>query len=333
MLPPDFDPDGPARPGRAFGLPHALNEAAVRVLPLPWDATASSGTGTAGGPAAILEATAQVDLHDRRWGEAWRAGIAWGEAPAFLADLAPRALAAADRARAGDAVALAFVNEAGARVHDAVAAWVAAELDAGAIPAVVGGDHSVASGAIAAAARSPIGVLHVDAHADLRVAYEGFAYSHASVMDHALAASPDLVLSSIGLRDLGHAERDRIATDPRVHAVFDDRFADAAGGPWGHLLDEAIRPLPPAVWVSFDVDGLDPSLCPGTGTPVPGGLSWHQATALLARLVHSGRRIVGFDLCEVAPAPWDAAVGARLLHQLACAAITSHAPGAPHGRS
>ena len=101
----------------------------------------------------------------------------------------------------------------------------------------------------------------------------------------------------------------------------------SGGVSWRSLVAEILAPLPERVWVSFDIDGLDPSLCPHTGTPVPGGLSWHQATTLLRALASSGRRIVGFDLCEVAPGPgpagesWDAIVGARLLYKLAGWAI------------
>jgi len=320
-----FDPDGPAPDGTLFGLPHSLGDARVRVLPVPWDATASSGLGTAGGPAAVLAASAQVDLFDRRYGEAWRAGFALDEAPAAAA-IALEMQAAAGAARAGDEAALVAVNAAGARLHEQVADWVRAQLRDGAIPAVLGGDHSVASGAIVAAAgqHGGLGVLHVDAHADLRDAYEGFRWSHASVMHNVLALS-DASLSSVGLRDLGHAEHRRIESDPRIHAVFDDELAAAAaaGQPWGALLDRAVAALPDVVWVSFDIDGLDPALCPGTGTPVPGGLSWHQATELLAKLAASGRRVVGFDLCEVGPGPADALVAARLLYQLGASAIAS----------
>jgi agmatinase len=106
-----------------------------------------------------------------------------------------------------------------------------------------------------------------------------------------------------------------------------------AGEPFAVLADEVAASLPPNVYVSFDIDGLEPSLCPNTGTPVPGGLSFEQAEAVLAAVVRSGRRIVGFDLCEVAPAPaargsageWDANVGARMLFKLIGYALASRA--------
>ena len=97
----------------------------------------------------------------------------------------------------------------------------------------------------------------------------------------------------------------------------------ALGRPFSALVEEILAPLPPNVWISFDIDGLDPALCPATGTPVPGGLSWREASVLLAALGQSGRRIVGFDLSEVGPEPWDANVAARLLYKLSGWAIAS----------
>jgi agmatinase len=97
------------------------------------------------------------------------------------------------------------------------------------------------------------------------------------------------------------------------------------------ILLDGLQHLPKTLWISFDVDGLDPSLCPGTGTPVPGGLSWHEAITLLELVASTGRRVVGFDLCEVGTSPWDANVGARLLYTLCGLAVMSQ--GDRHERS
>jgi agmatinase len=96
------------------------------------------------------------------------------------------------------------------------------------------------------------------------------------------------------------------------------------------MIGRAVADLPPRVWVSFDIDGLDPALCPNTGTPVPGGLSFAEAVGLLRLLTASGRKVVGFDLSEVAPGPdgrsrWDANVGARVLYKLIGFALMSQA--------
>ncbi|MCA9542835.1 MAG: arginase family protein [Myxococcales bacterium] len=317
-----FDPDGPADFDGPFGLPHGLDQAAVVVIPAPWDGTASFHRGTADGPAAVLEASQQVDLHHAIYGDAiWRAGVA-----AEPAD--PRFdgwRAVADAARDPEAI-----NPVSAAIDAHLQARVAARLAAGQIPAVLGGEHSVALGGLRAAlAREPaLGVLHIDAHADLRVAYEGFEFSHASVFDHFLReAGPQARLVSVGLRDVGRAEVARIQAEDRVRAFFDHDLAAAklAGTGFAELADRVVGDLPATVWISVDIDGLDPSLCPTTGTPVPGGLSWHEITHLLRAVARSGRRVLGFDLCEVGPGPWDANVGARLLYELAGTALHSTA--------
>ena len=175
-------------------------------------------------------------------------------------------------------------------------------------------------GAFRAAVRAHpgLGILHVDAHADLRDAYEGFEHSHASILFNALQLADLGPVVQVGLRDVGTRERSLAQAEARVHWWTDDRMATAMhrGATFAELVERILAPLPEQVWISFDVDGLDPSLCPGTGTPVPGGLSWREAMGLLRGLGTSGRRIVGFDLCEVGPTAWDANVGARLLYKL-----------------
>jgi agmatinase len=318
-LDPDFDPDAPGD-GTLFGLPHPVDEAGVVVLPVPFDATTSFGHGTAGAPEAVLEASQQVDLSDPETGEPWRAGIALDGPAPWLAEAVATALADAARARAGDGSALARVNAVGDRVADHVEAWTEARLARGQIPAVLGGDHSVPLGAFRAAVRRfpGLGILHVDAHADLRDAYEGFRHSHASIFFNALQLDGLDTVVQVGLRDLGTRERALAAAEPRVVWWTDDRIATHLheGEAFGALVGRMLAPLPENVWVSFDVDGLDPALCPGTGTPVPGGLTWREAMTLLRALGTSGRRIVGFDLCEVGAHPFDANVGARLLYKL-----------------
>jgi len=199
------------------------------------------------------------------------------------------------------------------------------------------------------AARFPgMGILHIDAHADLRVAYQGFVQSHASIMHNVLEAVPSLArLVQVGIRDLCEAEAERIAgSNGRIRTFFDSELSAQKheGTPFTQLCEKIVGELPPQVYVSFDIDGLDPALCPHTGTPVPGGLSFAEIVTLLRTLVRSGRRIVGFDLCEVAPAPaprrraseasheppdeWDASVGARVLYKLIGFALVSQ-PGEP----
>lgn len=331
-----FDPDGPGHGDNLFGLPNTADNALVQVIPVPWEATASYGRGTRGAPAAVLEASQQVDLHDLHFGDFWRAGIVLLPVePGFegWADAADSDAQAVIAAGGGLAAEAARVDAFGDRVHGAVLSRARQILAAGRMPAVLGGDHSSPYGLIQAVAEAHpgVGILHVDAHLDLRVAYLGFRWSHASIMHNALELPGVGRLVGVGYRDVGRAEVERVRAAPeRIRAFFDHEVGAALsqGRAWASLCDEIVDALPPEVYVSIDIDGLDPALCPGTGTPVPGGLSWRDAQVLLARLSAS-RRVVGFDLCEVGTSEWDANVGARVLYKLAGCAVRSRGGGLP----
>ena len=331
-----FDPSAASLPGSGvFGLPHSEAEAGVVLVPVPFEATTSYGGGAARGPAAVLEASRQVDLFDVETGRPYQAGIHMQPIPARILALDARARAdAAPVIEAGGvanggpelAEAAARVNAASAEVNAWVESEVSRLLAAGKKVGVVGGDHSVAFGGIAAHARRfpGMGVLHLDAHADLRNAYEGFEHSHASILFNVVERLPGVSrLVQVGLRDVSDEEMAYVeASQGRVVAHHDALLAAARfeGESWAAQVRRMLEPLPGDVYLTFDVDGLDPTLCPHTGTPVPGGLSFQEACALVAGVVKSGRRIVGLDLVEVAPGPdgdqWDGNVGARLLYKM-----------------
>ena len=327
-----FDPDAAAAEGSGiYGLPHTPAEARVVIVPVPFEATTSYGGGTSAGPRAILEASKQVDLYDRETGHPYEAGIAMlDEDPRVVQwNAEAKRIAQSVIARGGpvDAEtrrAAAEVNEFGERLTEWGYARTRARLDAGKIAGTLGGDHSVPFGAIQAyAERFPgLGILHLDAHADLRDTYEGFTWSHASIF-HCVMTRLDGVgrLVQVGVRDLGSAESALIeSSGGRIVTYFDADVAarKETGTPFAAIADEIVAELPHDVYLSWDIDGLDPTLCPGTGTPVPGGLSWNEAIGLLRALVRAKKRIVGLDLCEVAPGAteWDANVGARLLYKM-----------------
>jgi len=329
-----FDPNATApKDSGIFGLDCAETNAAIVLVPVPFAATVSYGGGAERGPEAVLAASRQVDLYDLQFGRVYERGIHLRQADPELRPSHERArvlveahLEAPERTAAAS---LAAVDAAGARMNEIVRRETASILAAGRIPGIVGGDHSVPFGAIAAvAARFPgVGILHVDAHADLRVAYEGFRWSHASIMDNVLREIDGVQrLVQVGIRDFCEQELQSIqASEGRVITHFDvdwhrRRFL---GATFDSLCREAVDALPQHVYVSFDIDGLDPALCPHTGTPVPGGLSFPEAVHLIETVVKSGRRIVGFDVVEVAPGDteWDANVGARLLYKLCGAAV------------
>ncbi len=330
-----FDPDAPAAGDGIFGLPFTPDDAEVVLLPVPWEATVSYRPGTAGGPLAILAAGAQVDLFDREAGRPYRRGIAMlpvsgaiRERSAEARALAERVIAAGGVEHDGTVAGLAarvdtLCEEMNAWVYRTAGEW----LDRGKLVGAVGGDHSSPFGLIRALAeRHPgVGILHLDAHADLREAYEGFTWSHASIMFNVVRRLPQVDrVVQVGIRDFGEREDALIRGNPdRIRTFFeaDTRRRLQDGETWSALADEMIAPLPKDVYLSFDIDGLDPALCPHTGTPVPGGLSFAEAVSLLRKVAESGRRIVGFDLSEVAPDPegkseWDGNVGARLLYKM-----------------
>ncbi|HEU4615910.1 MAG TPA: agmatinase family protein [Kofleriaceae bacterium] len=330
----DADAAPPADAG-LFGLPTTPDEARLVIVPVPWDATTSYRPGTSRGPAAIRVASHQLDLYDADLGEPWRAGIAMLDIPDEVARWNTSARVDAEKVievggRIGDdkalAQALARVNDAGAKLNRHVYEQVDRLLAQGKLVGVLGGDHSVPFGAIARMAESHdrFGILHVDAHCDLREAYEGFEWSHASIMYNVIKKLPQVQrLVQVGIRDFAKREADFVAAaSGRVVVHHDGALADRAfaGEPWRAVCDAIVRDLPEKVYVSFDIDGLDPALCPSTGTPVPGGLSFQQAAYLIKRVVETGHTIIGFDLNEVVPGPdgdeWDANVGARVLYKL-----------------
>ncbi len=327
-----FDPNAAAQPGcGVFGLPCDRAGAELLLVPVPFAATVSHGTGAEQGPAAILAASRQVDLFDLQTGRPYRSGIHMLEADPEIVQLGrtARELAAPIVARGGagpeDRRTVSEVDRAGEVVNDTVYRAVGGILRAGTVAGVGGGHHSVAFGAIRAVAEThdDLGILHIDAHADLRRAYQGFRGSHASIMDN-VARELEAVrrIAQVGIRDLCDEEAEAIRrAEGRVLTWFDLDWRRRLGSGEA-LLDlcrQVVDALPSEVYVSFDIDGLDPSLCPNTGTPVPGGLDFSEACLLLEVLQQSGRKIVGFDLCEVAPGPegdWDANVGARALYKL-----------------
>ncbi|MBO9448915.1 agmatinase [Tropicibacter sp. R16_0] len=249
--------------------------ARFRVIPVPLERTVSYGSGTANGPAAIIEASNELE---RIVGtaEPCADGILT-EAPLDCTGPLPV-------------------------VMERLAQRTEAAVNAGKVPVTLGGEHSLSYGAVSGVARAvgkPIGIVQIDAHADLRVAYQGEKHSHASVMH--LLAEDGIKLAQFGVRALCQQEVDSRA----ANGVF---FKDAEELVTNntHTVDLP-EDFPELVYVSFDVDGLDPSLMPATGTPVPGGLGYYQALHLVEHAL-KGRKCVGFDVVELAPdgnAAWD----------------------------
>ena len=330
-----FDPNAAAASDSGiYGLPHGAAEAKVHVLPVPFDATTSYRDGTRHGPQAVLEASRQVDLFDLRNGKFYERGIFMLPIPQQILTLSDETRAFAEPvldaggvdANEPDLVAAAkAVNDRCANLNDIVYNQAKTILAQDKLLVTLGGDHATPFGSIRAVAeRFPgVGILHLDAHADLRHQYEGFVWSHASIMDNVILRLPNVAkLVQVGIRDFCEQEYEAIrGSKNRIVTHFDQDVQDklARGVTFESIVDSIVAELPTHVYLSWDIDGLDPALCPTTGTPVPGGLSFHQAICLLEGLIRARKRIVGLDLCEVAPganSEWDANVAARLLYKM-----------------
>jgi agmatinase len=334
-----FDPDAAALSGSGiYGLPFTPEESHVVVIPVPFEATTSYGGGTAHGPAAVFEASRQVDLYDRETGKPYERGIAMLPVSRKLvrwnAEAREMAKPVIEKGGVVDRKTGRFADRVSA-IGDRVNSWVYDKartlLEEGRMPVVLGGDHSVPFGNIRAYEEKypGLGILHLDAHADLRDAYEGFTWSHASIFHNVMTKIDGVAkLVQVGVRDVGQGELAFIDSQKdRITTYFDSDVAvrKENGATWSELADEMVAQLPKDIYLSWDIDGLDPTLCPGTGTPVPGGLSWNEAIGLLRAIRRSGKRIVGLDLCEVSPGAteWDANVGARLLYKMIGFALLS----------
>ena len=331
-----FDPNAPGdAAGGLFGLPFTPEEAQVVVVPVPWEVTVSYRGGTAQGPAAIHEASLQVDLYDSDIPDAWKLGLAMEAEDESIAatsiKLRPQAAEYIAWLEEGQPAAgqkkLGAVPEQATAECAKMVAWLknktGALLDAGKSVVVLGGDHSTPLGYLQALAErhDEFAILQFDAHCDLRPAYEGFEYSHASIMHNALKLPQVKKLVQVGIRDYCQQEAEVIEHSNGRVAMFGQRFLSDekfAKKSWKKVCGKIIAQLPSKVYISFDIDGLDSKLCPGTGTPVPGGLEYEEATYLLRAIVRAGITIIGCDLNEVAPGDteWNAIVGARLLYQL-----------------
>ncbi len=318
-----------------FGLPYDPKEADLLIIPVPWDVTTSNGNGTAKSPDLFIEASKQIDLYHPDLPEFWQVRTALDPVHMEWNDLnkyyRKKAVEAIEMQEAGIEPAesiklsglLKEINEQSTELNNWVYQSAKDQLEKGGLVGVLGGDHSCPLGLIKALVEKheEIGIVQIDAHADLRNAYEGFEYSHASIFYNALKLNGVKHLLQVGVRDYCQDEHELVrASGGRVRSYYDRDLKRSmfGGNTWDKLCSEMIAGLPDKVYISFDIDGLEPSLCPSTGTPVPGGLSFAEAAYLIKKIADTGRTIIGFDLCEVVGNAHtiDANVGARILFEL-----------------
>jgi len=332
-----FDPNQAANPdNNIFGLPFSEEDAKVILLPVPWEVTVSYGAGTSRAADQIFKASLQVDLFDPEVKDGWQAGF-------YMKPVDKKILLKSDYLRkeaelyidyiskGNDVLANKFmckslkeINEGSIFLNTWVYEQTKSLLDKGKLVGLIGGDHSTPFGFIKAIAEQheSFGILQIDAHCDLRIAYEDFKYSHASIMYNVLNEIPQLKkLVQVGIRDYGEDEYNFVhENSERIKTYFDKDIKERQfeGDTWKKIVDEIIEELPAKVYISFDIDGLDPKLCPNTGTPVAGGFEAEQITYLFKKVIESGRVLVGFDLNEVGVGEVgiDANIAARLLFKI-----------------
>lgn len=341
----NYDPNSVSNPdNNLFGLPTTEQDARVIILPVPWEVTVSYGSGTARAPEAISKASLQVDIFDPEVPDGWKQGY-------FMRNPDRKILMKSDYLRKeaelyidyisrGDEVeanqfmskTIRDVNEGAAYLNNWVYEQTKALLEKDKLVGILGGDHSTPLGYLKAIAekQGDFGVLQIDAHCDLRIAYEGFNYSHASIMYNALNEISQIQrLVQVGVRDYSPSEWDYIRnSEYRVVTYFDReiKHRQFEGDTWKHIAEEIVDKLPQKVYISFDIDGLDRKLCPHTGTPVPGGFETEEVFYIFRKVLESGRKIIGFDLSEVgiSDSDWNSNVGARVLFKLCNLLVASN---------
>ena len=319
--------------GNLYGLPSKFKDAEVIVFPVPWDVTVSYGDGTSQAPDLIREESLQVDLFDLEYGNFWEKGIFYLKSSPVLLEkctkfrqFAVEAIKLQEKGRTvSDSFTLKNNTEQINQACEEMVDWVYKEcnklLSEDKKLVLLGGDHSTPLGYLKALGDQykDFGILQIDAHCDLREAYEGFTFSHASIMYNALKLESVKSLTQVGIRDFCEEEKDFAKKSKKKVNIFFDRdisYQMMEGKTWKTICDEIVKTLPENIYISFDIDGLQQKYCPNTGTPVAGGLEVDQVFYLFYQVKKAGKNIIGMDLNEVGNDVWDANVGARVLYRM-----------------
>ena len=317
--------------GNIFGYPYTIEEADLVLIQVPWDVTVSYGSGTASAPELILEVSTQLDFSTPNIKRIYKYPVAVAPFQSDLKKISHIMRLKAERLinlmehggsfTKNDQIIQKEINISCDEMVDSVKKKSDNLLNEGKVVGLIGGDHSTPLGLIQSlgGVHSDFGILQIDAHLDLRNCYEGFVHSHASIMHNVLGIPEISRLVQVGARDYCEKEEEIIsASGSRIEVYFDETLQRErwSGVSWSEQVQTIAGNLPQKVYISFDMDGLEPSLCPKTGTPVPGGLSFNQAVFLIEAVVRSGREIIGFDISETGHSNWDANVAARILFRL-----------------
>ncbi len=331
----NFNPSGVGvNNGNFIGLPFTEENANIILQPVPWELTTSYRPGTATAPENIRATSIQLDLFDVDVPNAWKMGIFMRESEEDILETSNQLReevetyikfleSTATETYLNIPALLTKINKASETLNNWVYEQTKTLLNKGKLVGLVGGDHSTPLGFMEALGEKhgDFGILQIDAHCDLRKAYEGFKYSHASIFYNALKMPEITKLVQVGIRDFCEEELDVIKqSQGRIQTFYDHQIKGRQfeGTNFQQICQGIVKHLPDKVYISFDIDGLEPNLCPNTGTPVPSGLTFAEAMYLIKTVVITGRTIIGFDLSEVnGQDEWDGNVGARVLYKLA----------------
>lgn len=341
-----FDPNEVCNPENGiFGLPFDnADDAKLVILPVPWETTMSYGSGTSRAIEHIAKASMQIDLYDLDFHNTWKQGI-------YMLDVDKKILTKSDYLRKetelfvdyichGDQIekntfmckSFRDINQGGEYLNNWVYEHTINLLNKGKLVGILGGDHSTPFGYMKALAetKGEFGILQIDAHCDLRKAYEGLTYSHLSIMYNVLQEIPQVnKIVQIGTRDFSEEEWNYLQENKdRITTFFDRQIQEKKyeGHTWKTITESIIDQLPDNIYISFDIDGLDPKLCPSTAMPVQGGFESGEIFYLMKKIVERGKKIIGFDLVEVGSNnnSIDPTVSARILWQLSNWAMISN---------
>lgn len=329
----NFDPDSPHQVNSNFAmLPFEYGDAQIVFLPVCWDVTSSGMPGSSRGPINILEQSVEIDLSDPNFANAYLLGHHF---------LPPQM----DQMHENDELRklyekiqsdqildigekLNYLNRACQSLHNKVHEQCRQIIRDDKMVGLVGGEHSVSFENIQAHLEKypKLNVLQFDAHMDLRVNYQNLEYSHASVYYNVVTKLPLKKLYQIGVRDFSPFELDVAESDNSIDYLTarDLKYRLFCGEGFGNILDDFFSESSNEFYVSVDIDALEAFYCPNTGTPVPGGLNYWELFYILQYLIDRGKRIVGFDLCEVSgKGSLDGFNGAKVLYELSILAAKS----------
>ena len=330
---------------QAFGAKTTFKQADLILIPVPWEGTASYGKGTSQGPELIRKASQQMDFFNPAFNLSYNQKIHFEKPDPHIVALNQQARVWTQEIQKNweenkslnkkEKTLAHKVNQASLNLLDWIYEKSLKIFKAGKTPALVGGEHSVSEGLISLIGEKfDYGLLHLDAHADLRTSYQGFKHSHASIMHNILNSKfPPQKLVQVAVRDFCEEEYREIKQNAKIKCFFNEdiSFRLFNGEKWSEICQHIIALLPSKIYVSLDVDALSWNYAPGTGTPVPGGLSFNQVLYLLSEIKKQNKKLIAFDVVESsggekpnAFSEWNGNVSARLIYHLSGLTLWSH---------